>query len=54
MRRLLGVKGVSNLITVKPNANPSELKKKIESALVRNAELDAKRITVEVQARKPF
>jgi osmotically-inducible protein OsmY len=52
VRRLLGVKGVSNLITVKPNANPSELKKKIESALVRNAELDAKRITVEVQGSK--
>jgi osmotically-inducible protein OsmY len=52
VRRLLGVKGVSNLITVRPNANPSELKKKIESALVRNAELDAKRITVEVQGSK--
>ena len=43
---------MSNLITVRPNANPSELKKKIESALVRNAELDAKRITVEVQGSK--
>lgn len=52
VRRLLGVKGVSNLITVKPRTNPSELKKKIESALVRNAEVDANRITVEVQGSK--
>jgi osmotically-inducible protein OsmY len=52
VRRLLGVKGVSNLITVKPRANPSELKKKIESALVRNAEVDANRLTVDVQGSK--
>jgi osmotically-inducible protein OsmY len=52
VRRLLGVKGVSNLITVEPRANPAELKKKIESALVRNAEVDANRITVDVQGSK--
>ncbi len=52
VRRLLGVKGVSNLITVKPRADPSELKKKIESALVRNAEVDANRIAVDVQGSK--
>jgi osmotically-inducible protein OsmY len=52
VRRLIGVKGVSNLIVVKPRATPAELKKKIEDALVRNAELDAKRITVEVQGSK--
>jgi osmotically-inducible protein OsmY len=40
------------LIVVKPRASPSELKKKIEDALVRNAELDADRITVEVQGSK--
>src|SRR6267378_3820020 len=49
IRRLAGVKGVTNLITVKPNVTPSELKKKIEDALVRNAELDARNIRVEVQ-----
>src|SRR4051812_28831942 len=49
VRRLSGVKGVSNLITVKPNITPSELKTKIEQALVRSAELDAKRITVDVE-----
>ncbi|MGC2552559.1 MAG: BON domain-containing protein [Candidatus Sulfotelmatobacter sp.] len=52
VRRLAGVKGVSNLITVKPRATPSDLKKKIEDALVRNAEVDANRIAVEVQGSK--
>ena len=52
VRRLSGVRGVTNLITVKPRVTPSELKKKIEDALVRNAEVDANRITVEVQGNK--
>jgi osmotically-inducible protein OsmY len=52
VRRLTGVKGVTNLITVKPRVTPSELKKKIENALVRNAEIDAHKITVEVQGSK--
>jgi osmotically-inducible protein OsmY len=52
VRRLAGVKGVTNLITVKPHVTASELKKKIEDALVRNAELDANRITVDVQGSK--
>jgi osmotically-inducible protein OsmY len=52
VRRLTGVKGVSNLITVKPSTTPSELKKRIENALVRNAELDASKITVDVQGSK--
>jgi osmotically-inducible protein OsmY len=52
VRRLQAVKGVSNLITVKPRARPDDLKKKIEQALVRSAELDAKNITVEVDGSK--
>jgi osmotically-inducible protein OsmY len=32
-----------------PQASPADLKKKIEAALVRSAEVDAKNITVEVQ-----
>jgi osmotically-inducible protein OsmY len=52
VRRLTGVKGVTNLITVKPSTTPSELKKRIEDALVRNAKLDANKITVEVQGSK--
>src|ERR1700737_409365 len=48
VHRLAGVKGVTNLIVVKPRVTPSDLKKKIEDALVRSAELDAKNVTVEV------
>jgi osmotically-inducible protein OsmY len=44
---LIGVKGVSNLITVKPRVSPSDVKAKIESAFKRTAELDAESITVE-------
>ena len=51
-RRLTGVKGVTNLIVVKPRVTPSDLKQKIEQALVRSAETDAQRITVEVQGSK--
>jgi osmotically-inducible protein OsmY len=50
--RLTRVRGVTNLIKVKPQATPSELKKKIEDALVRSAETDAQHITVEVQGSK--
>jgi osmotically-inducible protein OsmY len=52
VRRLKGVKGVANLLTVKPRVTPSELKQKIEQALVRSAETDALRITVEVEGSK--
>jgi osmotically-inducible protein OsmY len=54
VRRLSGVRGVTNLITVRPRITPSpqELKRKIEDALVRSAETDAERITVEVQGNK--
>jgi osmotically-inducible protein OsmY len=52
VRRLWGVKGVTNLMTVKPRPTPSELKERIEEALVRSAETDAKRITVEVEGTK--
>jgi osmotically-inducible protein OsmY len=49
VRRLTGVTGITNLITVKPRVSPTELKKRIEDALVRSAELDAKAITVDVE-----
>jgi osmotically-inducible protein OsmY len=52
VRSLWGVKGVSNLISIKPAASPTDLKKKIEAALVRSAEVDAERITVDVQGSK--
>jgi len=44
-----GVKGVSNLIQLKPRAQPSEIKRKIQEAFKRNAELDANRIVVEAK-----
>jgi osmotically-inducible protein OsmY len=52
VRRIQGVKGVSNLIVVKPRATPEDLKRKIEEALVRSAELDAKNIQVDVDGSK--
>jgi osmotically-inducible protein OsmY len=47
VRKVKGVKGVTNVITVKPKVEPSELKRKIQDAYKRNAEVDANRITVE-------
>ncbi len=52
VERLSGVKGVTNLIVVKPHVSPSDLKEQIEKALLRNAETDAQHITVEVQGSK--
>jgi osmotically-inducible protein OsmY len=51
-RRIAGVRGVTNLIVVRPRVTPTDLKRKIEDALVRSAELDAERIRVEVQGSK--
>jgi osmotically-inducible protein OsmY len=47
VRRARGVKGVSNLILLKPRVAPSDIKAKIEEAFRRSAEVDANRITVE-------
>ena len=52
VRRLTGVRGVTNLIKVRSRPTPAELKKKIEDALIRSAETDAQRIEVEVQGNK--
>jgi osmotically-inducible protein OsmY len=48
VKKLRGVIGVTNNIEVKPRVSPSEIKAKIEDALKRSAELDARRITVTV------
>lgn len=50
--RLAGVKGVSNLIIIKPQGAPEHLKEDIERALVRNAQTDARHIQVEVEGHK--
>ena len=47
VRRVSGVKGVTNLILLKPRVAPSDIKAKIEEAFRRSAEVDANRITVE-------
>lgn len=52
IRNLSGVKGVSNLIRVRPSIQPTDVKSQVEKALVRNAELDAQHITVEVDGSK--
>ena len=47
VRRVRGIKGVSNMIVLKPRAAATEIKAKIEEAFRRNAEIDANQITVE-------
>jgi osmotically-inducible protein OsmY len=47
VRRIKGVKGVMNLIILNPKANPIDVKKNIEEAFKRSAEIDASRISVE-------
>jgi osmotically-inducible protein OsmY len=47
VRYLTGVRGVTNAIAVAPSVSPVEVKAKIEDAFKRNAQLEAKRISVE-------
>jgi osmotically-inducible protein OsmY len=47
VERVRGVKGVINRIQVRPNIPPTEIRRKIEEAFRRSAELDASRISVE-------
>jgi osmotically-inducible protein OsmY len=48
VRRLSGVMGVTNMITIKPQVRPVDVKTKILNALKRNAELEADSIRVSV------
>jgi osmotically-inducible protein OsmY len=47
VRRVKGVKSVSNLIKLKPSIRPSEIRHQIEEAFRRSAQVDANHITVE-------
>jgi osmotically-inducible protein OsmY len=47
VKRIRGVKAVTDSIDLKPKAPPHEIRRKIEDAFRRSAELDASRITVE-------
>src|SRR5258706_8598629 len=50
--RVSGVTGLTNEIEVKPKIKPEDLKRRIEDAFRRNAEVDAQRITVEADGGK--
>jgi osmotically-inducible protein OsmY len=49
VRRVRGIKGITNKIELKPRVEPQEIKKKIEEAFRRSAEIDASRIVVETR-----
>jgi osmotically-inducible protein OsmY len=52
VRNLMGVVGVSNMVTLKPAAKWIDVKAKIEDAFKRNADLEARRITVGTDSGK--
>jgi len=52
VRELVGVKGVTNKITIKPKVSPIEIKRKIADAFERNALLDAGQVKVESDGGK--
>ena len=52
IRNLKGVKGVSNMITIKPRASAGDVIHAIKKALHRAAQVDAEKISVEASAGK--
>jgi osmotically-inducible protein OsmY len=52
VRTITGVKGVTNLVTVKVRPAASDVKRKIKDALERGAQFDADRITIDVEGSK--
>ena len=52
VRRLNGVTGVSNQIAVKPHVQAADIKRRIEEALDRQADIEAARIRVSVEGDK--
>jgi osmotically-inducible protein OsmY len=47
VKNLTGVKGVSNELVIKTRVSPAQVTTRIEEALERSAEIEARRITVE-------
>ena len=47
VRRIKGVKGITNSIALKPQVEPKEIRRKIKEAFHRNAQIEADGITVE-------
>lgn len=52
VRYLIGVRGITNLIELKPRASAADVKDKIESAFKRSAEIDARRVNVDTRDGK--
>ncbi len=49
VRRLTGVLGIRNHVTVRPRPTSETIKTRIEDAFRRSAEVDARRVTVEIE-----
>ena len=49
VRKLSGVRGVTNKIAIKPHVDPSNVKGKIDAALKRHADVEANAIRITVQ-----
>lgn len=52
VRKISGVKGVINMMTIEPRVQPSDIKKRIENALKRKAGVEASKIKVSVAGGK--
>ena len=52
VHHLVGVKGVTNLIALKPRVSATDVKSRIEAAFRRSAELDAQKVRVETHDGK--
>jgi len=49
VRKLIGARGVTNLIVIKPTASAADIKSKIEAAFRRSADVDSQGIKVETR-----
>jgi len=47
LRRLYGLRGITNAIVIAPHVRPTEVRAKIEGAFKRSAEIDARNIEVQ-------
>ncbi|MGZ5095944.1 MAG: BON domain-containing protein [Burkholderiales bacterium] len=54
VRHITGVKGVNNMLQVKPKVSPSNVKHSIEAAFTRSAEIDANGVTVKTDSGNVF
>ena len=52
IRFITGVRGITNMITVKSGIRPVDVREKIQNALIRNAQIDASHITVDTMEGK--